>query len=63
MAYASAGPATHPYRAEVASQGADLRFKADHPRSIDRYIDYFGGAAAALGDPDACGGLRLDRAS
>jgi hypothetical protein len=36
-------------------------FKTDHPRGIDRYIDYFGGATSdpcgealldSLGDPD-----------
>ncbi len=34
-------------------------FKADHPRAIDRYIDYFGGAG---GSPaaDPCGERLLD---
>ena len=30
----------------VSDSGPELRdllFKADHPRAIDRYIDYFGG--------------------
>jgi hypothetical protein len=40
-----------------------LFFKADHPRAIDQYIDYFGGAggaSAAAGD-DVCGETRLER--
>jgi hypothetical protein len=40
-----------------------LFFKADHPRAIDRYIDYFGGAggaSAASGD-DVCGETLLER--
>ena len=38
-------------------------FKADHPRAIDRYIDYFGGAGdtGATTDDDACGDTLLER--
>ncbi|HEV8471422.1 MAG TPA: hypothetical protein VGR82_01490 [Methylomirabilota bacterium] len=38
-------------------------FKADHPRAIDRYIDYFGGAADPLpaSDDGACGDALLER--
>ena len=38
-------------------------FKADHPRAIDRYIDYFGGAADPLpaSDDGACGDTLLER--
>jgi hypothetical protein len=32
-------------------------FKADHPRVIDQYIDYFGGASR---EGDVCGELLLD---
>jgi hypothetical protein len=32
-------------------------FKADRPRTIDRHIDYFGGASA---DGDLCGEVLLD---
>jgi hypothetical protein len=34
-----------------------LLFKSDHPRAIDRYIDYFGGVieAAAEGEDGTCG--------
>ena len=35
----------------------DTLFKADHPRAIDRYIDYFGGVATA---DDPCGEAFLD---
>jgi hypothetical protein len=40
-----------------------LFFKADHPRAIDHYIDFFGGAggaSAAAGD-DVCGETLLER--
>lgn len=39
-----------------------LLFKADHPRGIDRYIDYFGGAGGtqAAAD-DRCGDTLLER--
>ena len=39
-----------------------LFFKADRPRAIDRYIDYFGGAggASAAAD-DRCGETLLER--
>jgi hypothetical protein len=36
--------ATHADRQEVAVQ--DMLFKPDRPRTIDRYIDFFGGMAA-----------------
>jgi hypothetical protein len=38
-------------------------FKADHPRAIDRYIDYFGGAGdtGSTTDDDACGDTLLER--
>lgn len=31
-------------------------FKADHPRTIDRYIDYFGGAGGPAARPPEAGG-------
>jgi len=38
-----------------------LFFKADHPRSIDRYIDYFGvGPRTAGAAMDPCGEGLLD---
>ena len=37
-------------------------FKADHPRAIDHYIDYFGGAGgASAASDDACGESLLER--
>ena len=39
---------TKPKRGGFGSPGREHRahfFKADHPRGIDRYIDYFGGIA------------------
>jgi hypothetical protein len=30
-------------------------FKTDHPRAIDRYIDYFGGRGPRTRFDDACG--------
>jgi hypothetical protein len=46
-----------------ARQARRLLFKADRPRAIDRYIDYFGGAGAvrAGGDGDPCGQTLLER--
>jgi hypothetical protein len=41
-----------------------LLFKADHPRAIDRSIDYFGGTPASRpegGADDACGDALLER--
>jgi hypothetical protein len=39
-----------------------LFFKADHPRSIDRYIDYFGGAGSVSASvEDVCGDTLLER--
>ena len=35
-------------------------FKRDHPRAIDRYIDYFGGAAAKGKILDPCGEAFLE---
>lgn len=36
-------------------------FKSDYPRTIDRYIDYFEGAAARDGSDDSCGETLLER--
>ena len=45
-----------------AREARSLFFKADRPRAIDQYIDYFGGAggASAAGD-DLCGETLLER--
>jgi hypothetical protein len=41
----------------------ELLFKADRPREIDRYIDYFGGQddAPSQAESDACGEALLER--
>jgi hypothetical protein len=57
---------THATQKSTASQrtrkARPLFFKADHPRAIDQYIDYFGGAggASAAAD-DLCGETLLER--
>lgn len=46
-----------------AREARHLFFKADGPRAIDSYIDYFGGAggaSAAVAD-DRCGETLLER--
>jgi len=60
-----------PTRSTTASSRArDVRrlpFKTDRPRSIDRYIDYFGdyfggaGVALTAADGDRCGEALLER--
>jgi hypothetical protein len=58
---------THAGNTSVASsrarQARRLLFKADHPRAIDRCIDYFGGAGGAVMavDDDQCGETLLER--
>jgi hypothetical protein len=44
------GAGSHP-------EARELLFKPDHPRAIDRHIDYFGGATETLAesDGDRCG--------
>jgi hypothetical protein len=37
----------------------DLLYKADHPRRIDTYIDFFGDGAARPEEVDCCGDLLL----
>lgn len=58
---------THATRQLAAStrirEPRHLLFKADHPRAIDRYIDYFGGAGGVSveRDEDVCGETVLER--
>jgi hypothetical protein len=49
--------------AAPTAQGHHRRplFKSDYPRTIDRYIDYFGGVPAAEDSDDTCGETLLDR--
>jgi hypothetical protein len=42
-----------PARVRERPRGRELLYKVDHPRGIDRYIDFFGDGAAAVVDP--CG--------
>ena len=63
MAHARITQATRTAAASSrAREARRLFFKADHPRAIDQYIDYFGGAgaSAAVGD-DLCGETLLER--
>lgn len=51
-------PVLSPRETRIASRGL---FKLDRPRTIDRYIDYFGGPAGhAARRADACGEHFLD---
>lgn len=60
MAYRSARPVTDIDRSTSAPEAPGSLFKPDHPRPIDRYIDYFGGTTAVSDDADACGEVLLD---
>lgn len=41
-------------------EGRDLLYKADRPRVIDRYIDFFGNGGLSEGADDGCGDLFLE---
>jgi hypothetical protein len=64
MAHASMSHGSKRSAASTRARAARrLLFKADRPRAIDLYIDYFGGAGlspAAAGD-DRCGEALLER--
>ena len=60
MASASVRFATAPDRQEGPHARGTLLFKSDHPRIIDRYIDYFGGTLGPCQDGDACGESLLE---
>jgi hypothetical protein len=40
--------------------GGEWLYKADHPRAIDRYIDFFGDSRRAREAGDRCGELFLE---
>jgi hypothetical protein len=63
MAHAHMAPARSTTASSRAREARRLLFKTDRPRSIDRYIDYFGGAGVALtvADGDRCGEALLER--
>jgi hypothetical protein len=55
---------THPaQKAAAFTRTRHLFFKPDHPRAIDQYIDYFGGAdgASTVAGDDVCGETVLER--
>lgn len=63
MAYVRTSNApTTPAATTRARDARHLFFKADRPRAIDRYIDYFGGAGGAgAAHDDCCGETLLER--
>lgn len=63
MAHARMTPTRSTTASSRAREARRLFFKTDRPRSIDRYIDYFGGAGVALAaaDDDRCGEALLER--
>jgi hypothetical protein len=63
MAHAHMAPARSTTASSRAREARRLLFKTDRPRSIDRYIDYFGGAGVVLtaADDDRCGEALLER--
>lgn len=64
MAHSRMSHATKTSAASTRTREAGrLFFKADRPRTIDRYIDYFGGAggASAAAAADRCGETLLER--
>ena len=40
--------------------GREMLYKADHPRGIDRYIDFFGDDQPAEASLDRCGDVLLE---
>ena len=61
MAHSTAVHAVAAVRLTVSpAEGRDLLYKADHPRAIDRYIDFFGDGALSEDSGDGCGELFLE---
>ena len=60
MAHSTAADAVAPMaRSRSTADACDLLYKADHPRAVDRYIDFFGdGVLSDAGD--GCGELFLE---
>ena len=63
MAYARSTHATPTSASKRTRDARRLLFKADRPRTIDRYIDYFGGAGrdSVASGGDVCGETLLER--
>jgi len=59
MAHSTAVHAVAPSFAESTAEARGQLYKSDHPRGIDRYIDFFGdGMLSDVGD--GCGELFLE---
>ena len=59
MAHSTAVHAVAPGPRSTADAG-DLLYKADHPRAIDQYIDFFGDGVLSDASCDGCGELFLE---
>jgi hypothetical protein len=58
MAYSESRQAVSTAR---SAEARNRLYKADHPRAIDRYIDFFGeGVLLSAADADCCGDLLLE---
>ena len=60
MANSSAAHAVAPALAAPEGEVRDLLYKADHPRPIDRHIDFFGDGVLSDVAGDRCGELLLE---
>jgi hypothetical protein len=52
--------ALHVVAGSSTAESRDLLYKADHPRAIDQYIDFFGDGALSDTGCDGCGELFLE---
>ena len=61
MVYWTAIDALAPaFRHPLSDGGCNALYKADHPRAIDRYIDFFGTGLTGGEVDDRCGELFLE---
>jgi hypothetical protein len=61
MAHSTAVYAVAAVRVTVSpAEARDQLYKADHPRGIDRYIDFFGDGVLREDSGDGCGELFLE---
>ena len=61
MAHSTAAHAVAPRAlAGSTADACDQLYKADHPRAVDRYIDFFGDGVASEAGGDGCGELFLE---
>jgi hypothetical protein len=62
MAHSTTTHATAPAATSEPATPRDVLYKADHPRAIDRYIDFFGDGQTVVDTAsDGCGDLFLER--